>query len=461
MRWFFRKATSSPAQTLLNASTVHELGPREITALSTFGKIKKYESGEYLFREGDRTRNTFLVVKGSFRVTGDGRNNPRQSIIFGKGDWIAEGTYLKSAQKLSSVIARESSAVLTLDEAALSSLDRSLETYILKKTHDLACSEMQKLSALQESSSAQGQYLQNYIARYVDEKSRAYDHSEMLQTMFNNLPSLPMHTNRIVQLITDEEASPREVTEVAREDPSLVSQILKTINSAYYSLSQQISDIQYAITYLGFNQVYQIVVSNGMRKIMPRTREFQELHDHSVIISHLVFMICQHYDRRKSSTSSTIALLHDIGRSVVLLLKKQNPKLAFFIGLLDTSEIGTILLRAWNLPEAICQTIKYQKLPEFMPPERLPTEYKDNVALLYIAHAAYEYLAGNTPEDAPTNPFLDDYMKMLRFSGISMEELVERCILSNGDGKINTLPRHVRTFILGHRKQPAKSVAFG
>ncbi|GLI35696.1 HDOD domain-containing protein [Desulforhabdus amnigena] len=452
MRWFFKKSTP------VLPPSIYELGPQEVHILHDTGKIKNYETGEFLFREGDKDSTIYLVLKGAFRVTGESKDAPRQFVTFTKGDWIGEGVFLKTPKKVASVIAKETSTVLALDDTALRMLDRPLETYIRKKVSDLAHSENHKLSRDQETLSTRNEYLAKYIVTYMDQQSRPYDKSEMILNMFKNLPSLPLYTNRIIQLITDDESSAREVTESAKEDPSLVSQILKTINSAYYSLSQKISDIQYAITYLGFNQVYQIVVSNGLRKTMPNTPEFRQLHDHSVIISHLVFLIGQHYDRRKASTASTIALLHDIGKSVTLLLKKQNPKMAFFVDMLDTCKIGAILLRAWNLPENICQSIEYQRFPEFAPPSSLPTEYKENIALLYIAHAAYEYLDGNT-ENSLKNPFLAEYMRLVRFSGVSIEELVQRCILSNTDAKVNTLPKHVRSFIMARQKNPLQNIA--
>jgi HD-like signal output (HDOD) protein len=198
--------------------------------------------------------------------------------------------------------------------------------------------------------------------------------------------------------------------------------------------------------YMGFYQVYQIVMSNGMRKVMPNTPEFMGIHHHSVIISHLVFEICQLCDKRSASILSTIALLHDIGKSVILLIKAKNPKLAFFVDMLDAPKIGAMLLKEWNIPESVCETVRCQYYPSYKPPSELPSEHMKNISFLYLAHACHDYMQGES-DRILKHPFIDDYVALLNVSGCPIEEFIEKYVLSNLKLKMHTFPAHVRNFL--------------
>ncbi|MCP5005088.1 MAG: HDOD domain-containing protein [Planctomycetes bacterium] len=75
-----------------------------------------------------------------------------------------------------------------------------------------------------------------------------------------------------------------------------------------------ISDVQHAITYLGFNQVYQLVVDREAKSTMPDTPEFQELQFHSNVVSFFSFELARLCGRNKPLLHCTIGLLHDIGK---------------------------------------------------------------------------------------------------------------------------------------------------
>ena len=105
---------------------------------------------------------------------------------------------------------------------------------------------------------------------------------------------------------------------------SVLLNFLSVYFSSYYNLRNKVSDIQHGVLLLGFNQIYQIIISDGLGKIMPNTRSFREIQYHSIIVSSISYeisLLCE----LKPVTTSTISLLHDIGKSLVLLLKEKNP----------------------------------------------------------------------------------------------------------------------------------------
>ncbi len=58
------------------------------------------------------------------------------------------------------------------------------------------------------------------------------------------LPALPQVVTKIQNLLQSENASISQVGELIASDPALVAQLLKVVNSAYYSLPQEITKIQ-------------------------------------------------------------------------------------------------------------------------------------------------------------------------------------------------------------------------
>jgi len=143
----------------------------------------------------------------------------------------------------------------------------------------------------------------------------------------------------------------------------------------------------------------------------------------------------------------TIGLLHDVGNSVILLLKRQHQKLAMLIDLLDYACIGSLLLNKWNVPDNVYKSIEYQRFPELLPPTEVPDEYRENVAILYIAHLCYEYLKDKEEKEL-LSAFLDEYIKLLNLPEIPFLQLLKDHIMPNLYKKSNSYPENVRKFLM-------------
>jgi HD-like signal output (HDOD) protein len=255
-----------------------------------------------------------------------------------------------------------------------------------------------------------------------------------------------MYVTKLAVLLLDEKAATSEIVDLAKLDPSLVGMILKTVNSAYYNLQRKISDIQHAILLLGFNQIYQLAMAEGIRSTMPTTAEFQKLQSHCIQVSIISSEISKLFNIKSGLVFSTIGLLHDIGKSIILLLGEKYPKLRMVFDAQSHAEIGSLLLKNWNIPDMVCSTVEYQQYPEFSMPEEIPEKCREAAAVLYIAHLCYDYLHGKKESELP-KAFLDDYLHLLRIPKGSFSELVGRtllCLLK----KVNTYPESVREFLM-------------
>ena len=70
------------------------------------------------------------------------------------------------------------------------------------------------------------------------------------------LPALPAVVGEIQSLIHDADVDMKKVAELINSDPAILAQVLKIVNSAYYGLPREVTNVQFAIAFLGLNEVY-------------------------------------------------------------------------------------------------------------------------------------------------------------------------------------------------------------
>ena len=97
--------------------------------------------------------------------------------------------------------------------------------------------------------------------RYAD---LSQDRLKAIGGVLDTIPALPVSVQEIIQLAADTACGAKEIAEVAASDPVLVSNILMTVNSSYYSLSRKIDNLRLAIVLLGFEEVRNIAIQCGL-----------------------------------------------------------------------------------------------------------------------------------------------------------------------------------------------------
>jgi HD-like signal output (HDOD) protein len=415
-----------------------DLDDKERITLFNTGTIRSLAAKQVLFKKGARDRAIYCLLSGVLKVQSPDSDN---GFRFKPGDFFEENCLSAEEERKSSIVALEASTVFALDPAAFETLGSQTRAAILKRLHDAAIAQIDVLQKQKERAQLRQAALTGYL-----KKSRKplteYSKSEIIANIVKNIPRLPLYITALFEMLVNEKASAKDVAALAKQDPSLVVDILKTVNSPMYALQTEIADVSHAITYLGFNQIYQIAISRSLTKSIPDSEEFRDIYRHSLFLSYIATELCLPYDRNRSALLSTIGLLHDIGDTVLLLLRKQNPKWSLFIEMLDPGKLGAILLEQWKIPKQICLTVEYQAYPGFCPPAEVPSDQKVNIALLYVTHAVSDYLSGK-PVDTLAHPYLDDYLQLLRFDG-GIEKLSEDTVLEGLRAKSQRLPDFVR-----------------
>ncbi len=416
------------------------LTENDLASVYNTGRIIKLKAGEKFIREGDTDRTLYVILDGSVRIEKIIGNTPAGIAILGKGSCVGEIAFTKNSRRTASAVTTEPSTVIALNDAGLNTLPPNVRSVIFKNLREIAARRIYELDSKVNELSSKNIYLTSYIKDVLKHRSDLYTNSEMIRNIVKSFPRLPMYATRLTELLVQENTSLNEVIEFAKTDPSLVSVVLKTANSPYYNFPAKVADFQHAVLLMGFNQIYQIIMDNGIGNIMPKTREFEELRFHSLLISVLSFEIALLCNSGKPLVMNTIGLLHGIGKSIIFLLKKEYPNLSLLLEMLDDGMVASMLLREWNLPDIICRSIEHHHYPEFSIPREIPVECREAAAILYLAHLCCEYMQGIAKTE-----FLGEYMEMLSIK-TPFPELVNNIMLSLNK-KFDTLPENVRNFI--------------
>lgn len=135
------------------------------------------------------------------------------------------------------------------------------------------------------------------------------------------LPALPSLVGRIQEVIRGDDADIQEVIGLISGDPALVAQIFKVVNSGYFGLPREITKIQFAIAFLGLNEVYRMVLSLSVINAMSISDRgaLQSFWFHSYYTALCVKCLAKRHDPNLPFEELwSAAILHDVGKLVYL-----------------------------------------------------------------------------------------------------------------------------------------------
>ncbi len=194
-----------------------------------------------------------------------------------------------------------------------------------------------------------------------------------------DLPTLPHVVVQLMSMLDDPEIDFRKIAAVIEEDPPLVAQMLKVVNSGFYGLPNTIDDLHQALVLLGLDEIQHIVFTESVYSIFYNIQEntFFNYHlfwQHSIGTARLAYAMAAIAEPSIKRTVYTAGLLHDIGRLVLQLyfpdyyerifeLAHQNnldllTAESSYLNFTHT-EAGFWIAEKWNLPETIKDVIQY------------------------------------------------------------------------------------------------------
>jgi len=213
----------------------------------------------------------------------------------------------------------------------------------------------------------------------------------------SSLPLPPALWNAF-QRACREEASSQELGNIIQDDPVLSASILRAANSKGLVL-RPINDISQAIARLGQSLVRSVVASHSFAASTPthhKAYDVKQLWKHGMAVSALAKVVAGFIPGCNADEAATIGLFHDVGRIGFNLITEfmQPADLDICTGYLSYEyqrfacthiDMGLVLAEHWQLPEKICQGIRFHHHPAYAEADAIPADVRAEVLAVYIA----------------------------------------------------------------------------
>jgi putative nucleotidyltransferase with HDIG domain len=202
---------------------------------------------------------------------------------------------------------------------------------------------------------------------------------ESIEEYIKTMPSLPTTVSKVLEICNNPQTSPADLNHVISLDPVLVGKVLKLINSAYYSLGQQVTSLVRAIIMLGINTVKNLALSSAVLDNLSNKNAFTALNmegfwRHSLCVGVTAKLLAKKrgVDSKLIEEYFTAGLLHDVGK--IPLNAVLEREYVVTIGFSDRERLplvraeeqnlgithcgsGAMIARAWKLEGSVADAI--------------------------------------------------------------------------------------------------------
>lgn len=234
------------------------------------------------------------------------------------------------------------------------------------------------------------------------EKERKVPDKLIILKQIKNVPSLPSVVIKIRQYLNDPDVSFDALAKVIEHDPGLTANILQLANSAYFGWSRKIKTVKDAITRLGTNRIFQMVLCMSVAPLVRKPikgydMDSDALWEHSFATAICAEKMVQTLKVRGREEAFTAGLLHDMGKVVLGTFVEvddqpiktivENEGVPFneaerrVLGL-DHAEVAAELLSSWNLPGEVVAAARWHH-----DPAAAEGEHQQIVDLVHLADA--------------------------------------------------------------------------
>lgn len=208
---------------------------------------------------------------------------------------------------------------------------------------------------------------------------------ESIVTSIDQFP--PMKENLIIleEMIHSGEYDMNTIAEQVGTDPALTIDILKIVNSGAFVLNAKIDDIHSALKYLGLRELYNVMISLSIRKVLSMfDKKMTDFWYYSNKCAYYACHIADTLNIKVSHTDSiyTSALLHDIGKFPISMIFDDSNEVLLdyctryniFLSNIEDAitgirhcETGYLMGEKWNLPDSLKLVMKFHHEPSAAP----------------------------------------------------------------------------------------------
>ena len=227
----------------------------------------------------------------------------------------------------------------------------------------------------------------------IDEKLRC------LVSQLYTVPSLPTLYSELVGELKTTDSSLKKIGEIIKQDIGMTVKILQMVNSAFFGLRRQISDITEAVNLLGLDTITSLALAVGVFsqfESQPTARyAIADLWKHSSTVGTIAKRIATKECPAATQDSFTAGLLHDVGELVLaanlppqfaavqeLVAHENLSQLEAEKQIFEAThpDVGAYLLGLWGLPNAVVEAVAFHHTPGVAP--------SDSFSALTAVHVA-------------------------------------------------------------------------
>jgi len=255
------------------------------------------------------------------------------------------------------------------------------------------------------------------------------------------LAPIPAIASQIMTKSEDPDSSLAEIADLIVNDPVLTANLLKICNSAYFGLPRKVESVKDAVSWVGLDQIVELVLSNSLLNNFNKGLEGYglgegELWRHAVTSAHVAKNLARRYGvSQNKHLIYTAALLKDIGKLILgrfvafsfekinILVHSQgysfNDAEKNVIGM-NHEELGAMVGEKWSFSEKLIYIIRHHHLTDESARQDLET------SLVYLADIICMMMGICTGTDGLSYRFYSDVLKRINvfekdFQGIIAE----------------------------------------
>ena len=216
----------------------------------------------------------------------------------------------------------------------------------------------------------------------------------------DEVPSLPSVVIQLRQFLNDPDVNFDQLSHVIQHDPGLTANILQLANSAYFGWSRTIKSVREAITRLGTDRVFQMVLCMSVAPLVRKPihgydMDSNGLWEHSISTAICAEQLSLALRLQDTGEAFTSGLLHDLGKIILGTFVEVDDEpikeivrcdnLAFneaeqmVLGI-DHAEAAGELLRIWNLPDEVVAAARWHHEPR-----KAPADHRPLIDLIHVA----------------------------------------------------------------------------
>lgn len=215
-------------------------------------------------------------------------------------------------------------------------------------------------------------------------------------TQLISLPDIVIKLNNIVN---NPRSSISDFAEQIELDPALTVRLLKIVNSPYYNFPSKVETVSTAVSIIGTQDLRDLVLTTSLVKSFKGLNNplcsLENFWRHSVYCGVIARELANLRRERNKESYFTAGLLHDIGsmlfyqilpeQSATILQRAIANNQAVYELEEDTygfnsADVGSALLKSWNLPAMLEETVKFHNIPE------QAEIFQLEVTIIYIAN---------------------------------------------------------------------------